>query len=231
MDLSKYFEEGWYSKLKHYLESDEFEKIAIQISKDRVKETIIPEKGSELFLKVFRVTPYNNLTVNILGQDPYYNPPDAFDGLAFSNSNSYHAQPSLRNILEEVENDIYDGFNLERISNFSLYNWASQGVFLNNTAHTVVLNKPESHLHYWEKFTIEVMKAINEKDNVVHLLWGRKAQKYKTYITNITHKIIETSHPSPLSCYNNAPIPFTDSKCFSKTNTFLKEMGKKEIVW
>lgn len=231
MDFSKYFTEDWYSKLKHYLETPEFAKIAIQINQERKIKNIIPTQGSELFLKVFRVVPFNSVIVNVLGQDPYYNPPEAFDGLAFSNSTLDSSQPSLSNILEEVENDVYDGFNLERLNNFSLYNWAEQGVFLNNTAHTVVQGMPESHLYYWRNFTIEVIKALNDKDNIVHLLWGRKAQAYKKYITNTTHYIIETSHPSPLSFKDKAPIPFVDSKCFSRCNEFLREKNIKEIIW
>lgn len=231
MDFSKYFEPGWYDKLKHYVESKSFEKIAWQIGVERKKHVIIPQKGSELLLKVFRVVPYDSVKVNIIGQDPYSNPPEAFDGLAFSNSLVDKPQPSLINILEEVENDIYDGFNLDRITNYSLYGWAEQGVFLNNSAHTVQLGKPESHLYLWKDFTIEVMKALNDKDNIVHLLFGRKAQAFKEYITNPTHRIVETSHPSPLSNKNAAPIPFTDSKCFSKCNQYLKEMNKEPIIW
>lgn len=231
MDFSKYFHPSWYDVLKHYTESEHFAKIAWQIGVERKKHVIIPQKGSELFLKVFRVVPYDSVKVCIWGQDPYSNPPEAFDGLAFSNSTVERAQPSLVNILEEVENDVYDGFNLDRITNYSLYGWAEQGVFLNNSAHTVQLGKPESHLKLWKNFTIEVIKALDKKDNIVHMLWGRKAQAFKEYITNPTHRIIETSHPSPLSNRNNAPIAFTDSKCFSKCNYFLEELNLDKIVW
>ena len=230
MDLSKYFEEGWYSKLKHYLESEEFERIAVQISKDRVKETIIPEKGSELFLKVFRILPYNNINVVCMGQDLYHGE-GQYDGIAFSTSTLNKPQPSLANSLEEVENDVYDGFNLDRITNYSLYNWIDQGVFLVNAAHTVVRGKPASHMHYWKNFTIEVVKALNEKDNIVWLMFGRFAQSFKQYITNPTHKFVETAHPSPLGAYQNAPIPFINSKCFSRCNEYLTELNQKNIVW
>ena len=229
--LREYFHPSWYSVLKDYIESPEFFRIAVQISEERKKHIIIPEKSSELFLKVFRVVPYDDVKVVIWGQDPYYNPPEAFDGVAFSNSTLDKPQPSLSNILEEVENDVYDGFNLDRITNYSLYNWIEQGVFLNNVAHTVVLNKPESHLRLWKNFSVKVAQAINEKNNVVHLLWGRKAQAFKEYITNPTHRIIETSHPSPLSNKNAAPIPFTDSKCFSRCNEYLTELGERNIIW
>jgi uracil-DNA glycosylase len=229
--FKKYFSECWYDKLKHYIESKEFLDIAIKINQERNTNVIIPEKGSELFLKVFREVPYDKVVVNVTGQDPYYNPVNAFDGLAFSNSTLDKPQPSLSNILEEVENDIYDGFNLERLNNFSLYSWAKQGVFLNNSAHTVIKGKPESHLRYWRNFTIEVIKALNDKDNIVHMLWGTKARRYKEYITNPTHKIIETSHPSPLSNNTAAPVAFSGSRCFSQCNEYLESKNISKIIW
>lgn len=231
MELSKYFEEGWYRSLKHYVDSIEFANIATQIAKDRKKSYILPPKGSELFLKIFRIVPYDSVKVVILGQDPYSNPDDAFDGIAFSNSTLYKPQPSLANILEEVENDIYDGLNLDRITNYSLYGWAEQGVFLCNAAHTVIRGEPASHMHYWKNFTIEVVKALNKKDNVVWLLWGRFAQSFIEYIHNPTHRTILTSHPSPLGASQVAPIPFRDSKCFSQCNQYLKEINLNEIIW
>lgn len=231
MILTKYFEQKWYEKLQHYLESLEFERIALQIAEDRKKKYILPPKGSELFLKVFRTVPYDDVKVVILGQDLYSNPSEAFDGLAFSNSTLDKPQPSLVNILEEVENDVYDGFNLERIADYSLYNWAEQGVFLCNAAHTVIRGEPASHMHYWRNFTIEVVKALNKKDNIVWLMWGKFARSFKEYITNPTHKIIETSHPSPLSNRQEIPIAFTGSHCFSKCNEYLKELNKELIIW
>jgi len=230
MDFSKYFTEDWYSKLKHYLESTDFVKIAMQIHQDRNKYVIFPPKGSELLFKAFRVTPYNKVKVVILGQDPYHGD-GQFDGLSFSNSTTDSIQPSLANILEEVENDIYDGFNLDRLNNYSLYSWAEQGVLMVNAANSVIKGQPGSHIKYWKNFTIEVVKALNRKDNVVWLLWGRFAQSYIEYINNPTHRTILTSHPSPLGVTKQAPIPFRDSKCFSKCNQFLKEHNVKEIIW
>ena len=230
MGFSRYFEEGWYNKLKHYVESTEFKLIGSNIAQERKKYIILPPQGSELFLKVFRITSYDEVKVVILGQDLYHGD-GQFDGLAFSNSTLDSPQPSLANILEEVENDIYDGFNLERISNFSLYNWAEQGVFLVNAAHTVIKGRPASHMRFWKGFTKEVVKALNDKENLVWLLWGRFAQDYAKYITNDNHKIIMASHPSPLGHLKDAPIPFSGSKCFSKCNEYLKDKGLKEIKW
>ena len=108
---------------------------------------------------------------------------------------------------------------------------AEQGVLLINAAHTVIKGQPASHMKYWRRFTEEVIKALNDKDNIVWLLWGRFAQSYEPLITNNTHHIIKTSHPSPLGATKPAPIPFRGSRCFSKCNQYLREKGIKEITW
>jgi len=231
MGISEYFEEGWYRELKEYVESKDFISIGRKIAKEREINKIIPPKNSDLFLKVFRVVPYNKVKVVILGQDPYHGD-GQFDGIAFSNSTLDSPQPSLANILEEVENDIYDGLNLDRINNYNLYDWARQGVLLTNAAHTVIAGNPGSHMHYWKNFTNHVVRSLIKKDNIVWLLWGRFAQGYKPLIIeNKTHHIIETSHPSPLGVLKKAPISFADSKCFSKCNKYLEELGIEKIIW
>ncbi len=228
--MQEYFSPCWYNKLKYYINSNEFKNLAIKVNRERAYKKILPPKNSGLLFKAFRVTPYNNVRVVIIGQDPYHSD-NQFDGLSFSNSTLHNPQPSLRNILTEVEEDVYDGFNLDRRTNLSLYNWAEQGVLLINAAHTVIAGKPGSHIKYWENFTNEVVKSLNDKEDVVFLLWGKFAQKYEKLITNNSHLIIKTSHPSPLGCYKEAPIPFMGSKCFSKTNEFLWNRYREEIKW
>lgn len=149
-----------------------------------------------------------------------------YDGLAFSNSNSFKAQPSLKNILKEVENDIYDGCNPDRLANYSLYGWAAQGVLLINSAHTVEVGNPGGHIEIWRGFTKKVIETINDKDDIVWMLWGNFAKDFKVYITNSTHYILEGAHPSPL-----AGGKFFGGKYFSRCNEFLKSCGKEEIIW
>lgn len=133
----------------------------------------------------------------------------------------------MSNILEEVENDIYDGFTLERVVNFSLFGWAEQGVLLLNTALSVRWNQPESHIHIWQPFTKAVIEAVNKKNNIVWMLWGNKAANYKKLITNPSHAIIAVGHPSPLNTAN----PFKGCKCFSKCNYELEIRNKEIIKW
>ena len=230
MKLEKYFDKSWI-EVMGYLHTPHFLKVAKWIAERRkLGFEIIPEKGSNLLFNIFKIVPYNKVKVVILGQDPY-TAENAYDGIAFSNSFLLQPQPSLTNILKEVESDIYNGFNLERIANISLYDWAEQGVFLVNTAHTVENDVPGSHLKVWKKFTISMINAINKKNDVVWMLWGRKAQAYEEFNTNPSHAIIKTAHPSPLGCKYKAPIPFVGSKCFSKANYELEIRNKKEIRW
>jgi len=230
MDLKSEFK-TWFPELKTFLQSGMFLNIAKSVRQDRFKHVVIPSQGSPLLFKVFRTVEYSKVKVVILAQDPYSNPVEAYDGLAFSNSGLLAPQPSLRNILQEVENDIYDGFSLERQAELSLYPWAEQGVLLINTALTVRQQSPGSHLQLWYPFMIEVIGALNRRNDIVWLLWGRKAQHFEKYITNPSHAIIKTAHPSPLGCRYNAPIPFLGSKCFSKANRKLEIRNKKEIIW
>lgn len=230
MEFKHMFAEDWYEILKHYLETRDFYDIAIKINQERKKHVVLPPQGSDLLFKAFRVTPYNEVKIILMGQDIYHGD-NQYDGLSFSNSTLDKPQPSLANILEEVENDVYDGFNLERISNYSLYSWAEQGVLMINAAHTVIRGKPSSHMKYWKDFTNEVVKALNKKDNIVWLMFGRFAQSYDVLIDNPTHLMLKTSHPSPYSVTTSAPIPFAGSKVFSKCNKFLKEHNIQEIIW
>lgn len=226
MDLSRYFSKDWYNELKDYVDSKEFLNEGMKIAGDRNLKVIYPEKDSDLFLKVFREVNYNDVKVVILGQDPYHD--GSYDGLAFSNSNEkITCSPSLRNILREVENDIYGGFDITSATDFSLYRWAKQGVFLCNAAHTVAKGSPGSHIRYWKEFTRRVVLALNKRDNVIWLLWGNFAHMYSALITNPTHSIIKTGHPSPLNTAN----PFLGCKCFSKCNKELESKGLSPIKW
>jgi uracil-DNA glycosylase len=217
------FSEDWYEEMKDYIESKEFLQIALQIVKERTNKVIYPEPKSKLLFKVFKEVPLSKVKVVILGQDPYHD--GSYDGLAFSNTNRKRISPSLRNILKEINQDIYNG---EEISiDPSLYRWAEQGVFLVNTSQTVVKGMPGSHLHYWKGFTSKMINVLNNKDNIIWMLWGAHAKSYINEIINPSHYIIQTGHPSPL----NRTIPFIGSKCFSECNEQLKGLGKKEILW
>ncbi|MFH1692954.1 MAG: uracil-DNA glycosylase [Bacillota bacterium] len=174
-------------------------------------------------LSCLKLTPYEDVKVVIIGQDPYHNFNQAH-GLAFSVEQGPFP-PSLRNIYQELVDDM----KIEFPKTGNLSKWARQGVLLLNTVLTVEVHHPLSHQGKgWETFTLEIVKKVNEKkDSVVFILWGAHAQKFKVYIDTYRHLTISSVHPSPLS----ASRGFFGSKPFSRTNQFLIEHQIKPIDW
>ncbi|TNF09243.1 MAG: uracil-DNA glycosylase [Bacillota bacterium] len=187
---------------------------------DKTK-TILPPR--EKRMTAFRLTPFDEVKVVIVGQDPYHNYNQAH-GLAFSVEEGAYP-PSLRNIYKELVSDL--GISYPKTGNLS--KWAKQGVLLLNTSLTVEVHRALSHKGIgWETFTLEAIKKINEKElPVVFILWGSHAQSFEPYINHKRHYIIKSPHPSPLS----ATRGFFGSKPFSKTNQFLKSHQMGEIDW
>ena len=217
---------GWYKILKDEFKKEYMHDIAEFLKKERKKYTIYPKTNEGIF-SVYRNTPFYSVNVVILGQDPYAN--GAYHGMAFSNRNDYdYISPSLKNILKEVEDDIYHGLNLNEEKD--LTRWQEQGVFLLNRVLTVRAGKPGSHFNIgWEHFTTQTIIKLSElKDNIVFMLWGNKAKEMKKYIDQNKHLVLESGHPSPLSA--NKGLWF-GNKHFSKCNKFLKEHNKNEIIW
>ncbi len=234
--LQKLLGEEWYQIMKPVIDDGLLSDIAKKVNYDRNKYDVIPPKGSLLMFRAFRETPYSKVKLVILGQDPYTgyeNGIPIFDGLAFSNGASYHPSPSLVNILKEIENSHSEGLDLNRTSKYDLTSWANQGVLLINTAHSVRKHSPGSHLKYWKRFTKHVLEKLNEKDDLVWLLWGNHAIRHGELVTNRSHAKICTSHPSPLAfkkTVKNYPA-FSGSNCFIEANNELKARNKSKIIW
>ena len=207
--------------------SDEFKKeyfinLINKVRDEYKKKTVFPRKDQ--VFNAFRYTPYKDLKVVILGQDPYHGVGEA-EGLSFSVPLDIKKPPSLVNIFKELNDDL----GVPISNHGSLHSWARQGVLLLNATLTVIKDLAGSHQGLgWETFTDNVIKIINEKDTpVVFILWGRYARSKKKLITNPMHLVIESAHPSPLSAYNG----FFGSRPFSKTNNFLIKNKMKPIDW
>lgn len=187
------------------------------------KGTVFP-RGSEIF-RAFDLSPFDDVKVVILGQDPYPTRGHAH-GLCFSVEPNVRPFPkSLNNIFKEIHQDLGkpvppDG-NLER--------WAKQGVLLLNTVLTVEEGKPDSHKGLgWEKFTDRVIQELNsKKTGLVFILWGSKAIAKAEMIDNSKHLILTSVHPSPLSAHRG----FFGCKHFSQANAYLRLSEKTEIDW
>ncbi|MDB5116064.1 MAG: ung [Mucilaginibacter sp.] len=209
---------------------DEFDKDYMLKLKEFLKEekqggnTIYP-KGSDIF-NAFRKTPFNEVKVVILGQDPYHGPNQAH-GLSFSVQKGVAVPPSLQNIYKELATDI-PGFIIPKTGN--LTEWAEQGVLLLNATLTVRAATAGSHQKKgWEKFTDTVIKTISDKkEGVVFILWGAYAQSKSVLIDDSKHLVIKSTHPSPLAVSHGG---FFGSKPFSKTNDYLQKHGEKPVDW
>jgi uracil-DNA glycosylase len=194
------------------------------LAQEEEQGTIIYPKHSDVF-NAFNLTPFNEVKVVILGQDPYHGAKQAH-GLSFSVQKGVAVPPSLKNIYKELQEDIL-GFNIH--SHGDLTSWANQGVLLLNATLTVRANEPGSHQKMgWEQFTDNAIKALSaEKSGLVFMLWGRHAQAKASLIDSSTHLILMAAHPSPFSAYNG----FFGCKHFSKANAYLLSKGKKPINW
>ena len=212
----------WDIVLKSVWESEGFHKFMNKVKDEYRNHTCYP--AYENIFNALKSTPYSNVKIVILGQDPYHGPNQA-EGLSFSVSNEVLKPPSLKNIFKELENDLGIPFPKHN----SLKPWAKEGVLLLNAVLTVEAHTPTSHKnHGWEQFTDQIIELINNKTTpVVFILWGSYARAKKKLITNPIHCVIESAHPSPFSAYNG----FFGSKPFSKTNDFLKSKGLKTIDW
>lgn len=209
---------------------DEFDKDYMLKLKDFLKEekqagkTIYP-KNTDIF-NAFNKTPFTDVKVVILGQDPYHGPSQAH-GLSFSVQRGIAAPPSLKNIYKELATDIA-GFNIPQTGD--LTEWAEQGVLLLNATLTVQAATAGSHQKKgWEKFTDTVIKTISDqKKGVVFILWGAYAQSKAILIDDSKHLVIKSTHPSPLAVSHGG---FFGSKPFSKTNDYLIKEGEQPIDW
>ena len=193
---------------------------------EKVKEKYQTTKCFPPKNQIFRaieLTPFEEVKVVIIGQDPYHNDNQA-NGLCFSVSDKVTAPPSLKNIFKELEDDL----GIKKTSN-ELEMWAKQGVLLLNATLTVRAHEANSHKDLgWEKFTDFIIKEISDKkENVVFVLWGAFAQKKAGLIDTSKHFIIQSVHPSPLSARKG----FFGSRPFSKINQFLEEKGKEPVNW
>lgn len=177
-----------------------------------------------LIFNAFDTTPFHQVRVVILGQDPYHGPGQAH-GLCFSVNDGIPFPPSLQNIFKEVQAET--GAPIPASGN--LMRWARQGVFLLNTCLTVRQHQAFSHSgHGWETFTDAAIAALNSgREHLVFMLWGAPAGRKAALIDRSRHLILTSAHPSPLSAFRG----FMGNGHFLKCNEYLQEHGQEPIVW
>ncbi|MEE0867184.1 MAG: uracil-DNA glycosylase [Clostridia bacterium] len=208
--IGKEFEKDYYLKLRRFLKEE------------YASHTVYPDMY-DLF-SALKETPYSQVKVVILGQDPYHEPNQAH-GMAFSVKPSVPIPPSLLNMYKELNNEL--GCTIP--STGYLLPWAKQGVLLLNAVLTVRAGEANSHQNKgWELFTDEIIRVLNNRrDGVIFLLWGNNARKKKELITSPQHYVLEAAHPSPLS----ASRGFFGCNHFKKANEILISNAKSPINW
>lgn len=216
-------EASWKEMLKSEFTKPYFLQVATHLKTEKLTGATIYPPGQMIF-NAFNHTPFSEVKVVILGQDPYHNPGQAM-GLSFSVPDGVPPPPSLVNIYKELHADI--GMTIPKTGN--LTPWVKQGVLLLNAILTVRANEPASHSKIgWMHFTDAVIKKISdEKTNVVFVLWGKFAQDKQVLIDATKHHILKAAHPSPLSAHNG----FLGCKHFSRINQLLMKDGLDPIDW
>jgi uracil-DNA glycosylase len=215
--------ESWKNVLKEEFDKPYFRDLVDFLHKEKSEGKVIYPPGPKIF-RAFDLTPFDQVRVVILGQDPYHGPGQA-EGLSFSVPHGIKLPPSLQNIYKEIESDT--GISTAGRDG-SLIHWAEQGVFLLNAVLTVRASEPTSHSKIgWTNFTDAVIKALSDhKEGVIFLLWGNYARSKRDLIDHSRHHVLEAAHPSPL-----ARGAFFGCRHFSQTNKILMKQGKNPIKW
>ena len=215
-------EESWKRELAEEWKKDYFVRLTQFVREEYATKQIFPP-GRQIFA-AFNSTPFHDVKVVILGQDPYHDVGQA-NGLCFSVNDGIQFPPSLRNIFKEIESDI--GTPVPQSGDLS--RWAKQGVLLLNATLTVEAHRAGSHQrHGWEQFTDSVIAHLAEhRDNLVFILWGSYAIGKGAFIDRNRHLVLTSVHPSPLSAHRG----FFGNHHFSRTNQYLIEHGKTPIEW
>jgi len=220
--VSPVIEESWKAMLSEEFNAAYFVALKDFLISEKERFQVYPPGA--LIFSAFNLTPFHDVKVVLLGQDPYHGPGQAH-GLCFSVPDGISQPPSLQNIFKEIHDDL--GLPIPKSGN--LENWARQGVLLLNATLSVRAHQAGSHQNRgWEEFTDAAIRKLSaEKEHLVFLLWGNYAIAKESLIDGTKHLVLKSPHPSPFS----ASRGFFGNKHFSKTNVYLRNHGISEIDW
>ena len=221
LKINSIISEKWKKILHSEFSKDYFKNLNNFLIEEYKNYTVYPKK--EHIFAAINKTEFEKVKIVIIGQDPYHGKNQA-NGIAFSVNDNITNPPSLKNILKELADDLN-----KDTKHVNLVDWANQGVLLLNSILTVRESFPGSHKNKgWEIFTDFLIESlVNERKNLIFIIWGAQAKKKITSINLSNHYILESPHPSPLSSYRG----FFGCKHFSKANKILRNLNKKEIKW
>lgn len=216
-------EPSWKNKLNDELQQPYFQELLDFVQEEYRSKECFP--SPENIFKAFEFSPFYETRVVIIGQDPYHGYGQAH-GLCFSVQPGTKIPPSLLNIFKELRDDL--GLPMPETGN--LEHWARQGVLMLNATLTVRSSEAGSHQKKgWERFTDSVIKKLSEeRENIVFLLWGGPARKKGSKIDSSKHLVLTSGHPSPLAAIRGH---WFGNRHFSRTNEFLRSVGKEPIDW
>ncbi|MGV0167810.1 uracil-DNA glycosylase [Furfurilactobacillus sp. WILCCON 0119] len=220
--MKPFIHNDWWSVLEPEFEQAYYQELHNFLKQEYQTQTIYPEMHH--IFAAFDWTPFKDVKVVILGQDPYHGPHQAC-GLSFAVMPGVPVPPSLVNIYKELNDDL----GIAPVNHGFLKAWADQGVLLLNSVLTVRDGQAFSHAHHgWEQLTDTAIRKLSEREEpVVFILWGRAARDKIKLIDTHKNIVLQSAHPSPLSAYRG----FFGSKPFSKTNEALIAMGETPINW
>lgn len=223
MAVNPVIHESWLEVLYEEFQKPYFAQLkAFLVQEKQLGKAVYPP--GPLIFNAFNSTPFEEVKVVILGQDPYHGPGQAH-GLCFSVPDGVKPPPSLVNIFKELQSDI----GMEMPAHGNLQAWTEQGVFLLNAILTVQARQPASHQKQgWEQFTDAVIRTLSDqREGLVFLLWGKFAGSKSDLIDGAKHHILKAPHPSPFSAHYG----FFGCRHFSKTNKILADQGKPPVDW
>ena len=216
-------EPGWKARLLDAFADPAMQQLRAFLVQERARGKVIFPPARQIFAAL-DATPFDQVKVVILGQDPYHGPGQAH-GLCFSVLPGVPVPPSLNNIFAEIERDLH----IPRPDHGCLLPWAQRGVLLLNAVLTVEQGRAGAHQNRgWEGFTDHVIRRLaDERESLVFLLWGSYAQKKGHFIDTRRHRVLRAPHPSPLSAHRG----FIGCGHFSATNTYLTQHGIAPVNW
>jgi uracil-DNA glycosylase len=216
-------EPSWKARLAGEFEQTYMQNLRLFLLEKKRNRAIIYPPGDQIF-NAMNSTPFANVKVVILGQDPYHGPGQAH-GLCFSVLDGVTVPPSLVNIYKEINQDLGG----QPPAGGNLQHWADQGVLLLNAVLTVERGQAGAHQGKgWERFTDRIVSELNEgRDGLVFMLWGSYAKKKGDHIDRKRHLVLTAPHPSPLSAHRG----FYGCRHFSKANAWLQKQGRQPIEW
>jgi len=220
---NKHIEKSWQKYLQAELEQPYMAALSAFIEAEEQQGKVIYPDEKRRFT-AFKLTPFDQVKVVVLGQDPYHGPKQAH-GLSFSVTQGVKVPPSLVNIFKELHSDL----GVAMPTHGCLESWAKQGVLLLNSVLSVEQGQAASHQGKgWERFTDYVIAQLNQhREGLVFMLWGGYAQAKGAIIDSQKHLVLKSAHPSPLSAYRG----FLGCRHFSQANTYLDRQGKTPIDW